>query len=297
MSTQVGTALVQQYNANIEMLAQQMGSRLRPFVTEDSLGAEYGYFDQIGASESTVKVSRHADLTIKDTPHARRRVSMTDIYAADYVDAEDKLRMLQDPTSEYITSQVMRLGRDLESVSRAAADGTAYTGKSGATAVTLPAGQEVAVNYVESGGAVNSGLTIGKLRAAAEILWSNEAIMDGEQAVCALTAKQLNNLLRTTEVTSSDYNAVKALVNGQLDTFMGFKFIRTQLLGVDANDYRKVLVFPKSAIKLAVGRDIVTNVDHVPTKGVGTYLAQAAMTVGATRMQEVKVVRILCSEV
>ena len=160
------------------------------------------------------------------------------------------------------------------------------------TSTALPASQKVAVNYVESGTAANSGLTIAKLRRAKFILDSNE-VDEEEERIIVVSAKQLQDLLRTTEVTSADYNTVRALVDGAVNTFMGFKFRRTQLLPV-ATNVRSCYAYVKSGIVLAE-RGLKTHMD-VRTDLSHSLQIRSVASLGATRMEEKKVVEIACDE-
>ena len=95
--------------------------------------------------------------------------------------------------------------------------GDAQTGKNGGTTTSFDtSNQQVAV--------AASGLTLAKLKSTREILVGNE-IEPGTEMFIAVTEKQMTDLLDTTEIASSDYNTVKALVRGEVNTFMGFRFI------------------------------------------------------------------------
>ena len=106
------------------------------------------------------------------------------------------------PKSETVEAHGFGYARLVDRIILAAAVGTAYTGETGTTAVTLPGTQAIAVNFVESGSTANSGLTIGKLRQAQYILDDNEVDADDPRTLF-VSPKQLQDLLRTTEVTSS----------------------------------------------------------------------------------------------
>ena len=296
MSQQIDTALVQTYRSNIEIKFQQMGSRLRDTVRLETQHAEFDYYDRIGSVEATQITTRAADTPLNETPFDRRRISMVDYDWADIIDRKDKLRMLADPTSAYTQNAVYAMGRAIDRVIIAAALGTAYTGKTGATTVSFASASQVAVNYVEAGTAANSNLTIGKLRRIKYLLEAAEAIQDGEEIWAIVSASQIQSLLRTTEVTSADYNSVKALVNGTVDTFMGFKFVRTQLLTTSTGaNLRDCLFYPKSGITCAMGQELTVRVDELPTK---RYSAQVYVsgTFGASRMWEEKVIQCICDE-
>ena len=294
-SIEVDTALVNQYRSNIELLTQQKGSRLRGAVRVEMQNAEFDFYDRIGATDAVEITGRHQDTPLVQTPHDRRRVGLRDFDWADLIDRQDRLKMLADPTGPYAMNAALAMGRKMDDVIIASAFGVAQTGKSGTTQVNFPTStNQIAVNYVESGSAANSAITIGKLRQAKEILDSEENDPD-EERFLALSAHDVHALLRTTEATSADYNTVKALVEGKLDTFMGFKFIRTERLQKDSNGYNRCIAWVKSKLLLAVSQDIA--VDIGPRRDKRNSLqVYVSMGIGATRMEEVGVVEILSSQ-
>lgn len=286
MSQQITTAMVEQYKSNVALLSQQKGSRLRSSVRIESIYGEGTYFDQIGAVAAQKKTTRHMDTPQTDTPHARRKVSMDDYVWADFIDKEDMIRTLIDPTSPYAVNAVNAFGRTIDDVIIAAASGTSYTGRSGGTAVALPSGQKVAEG--------NTGLSVTKLIAAKGILWTNDIDEDIPLHI-AVSSKQLQDLLAITQVTSADYASIKALVKGEVDEFMGFQFHRTQRLAIDASDIRTCIAWAQDGILLGLGADIHTKISERADKN---YLTQVwcGMSIGATRMEEKKVVEIGCDE-
>ncbi len=286
MSIEITTAFVEQYGANVQLLSQQKGSRLGSRVRNESVTGKNAFFEQIGAVAARKRPSRHADTPRMDTPHNRRRVSVTDYDWADLIDDEDKVRMLIDPTSSYAMSAAFAMGRAKDDAIIEAAIGTAQTGVDGSTAVTLPAGQKVVEN--------STGLTIEKLLLAKQVL--DEADVDPDlPRYIALAAEQVSDLLNTTEIKNSDFNTVKALAQGQLNTFLGFEFIRSQRLTLDSNGDRAVICWASDGILLAVGKNPSAKISERADKNYATQVFNS-MTIGATRMEEVKVVEIACNE-
>ena len=211
---------------------------------------------------------------------------MDDYDWADLIDNEDKVRLLISPTSEYAMAGAWAMGRAMDDAIIAAATGTAYSGVAGGTSVSLPAGNKVAHGGV--------GLSVTKLLNAKEILDANDIDPD-EPRFLVCSAGQLADLLAITQITSADYNSVKALVSGQIDTFLGFKFIRSQRLGQDSTPNRQNLAFTKSAIGLALGADISTKISERADKNYATQVF-LSMTIGATRIEEEKMVEIAANE-
>ena len=286
MSIEITIAFVEQYRANVQLLSQQKGSRLSRAVRNESVTGKNAYFEQIGAVAARIRPSRHADTPRMDTPHARRQVTLNDYDWADLIDDEDKVRMLIDPTSSYAASAAFAMGRAKDDAIIAAAVGTAKTGVSGGDSTILPSDQKVAHG--------SAGLNLAKLLEAKEILDGNDIDPDIPRFI-ALAAGQVSDLLNTSEIKSSDYNTVKALAQGQLNTFLGFEFIRTQRLGLDADSKRQVTCWAKDGILLAVGKDMTTRISERGDKNYATQVFNS-MTIGATRMEEVKVVEIACQE-
>ncbi len=284
----------QKFKSNLELGLQQKSSKLRKSVQMDELAGEVGYFDRIGLATAREKTTRNTDIVYDNPEHIRRACKFRSFFWSTLVDSQDKLRLMLDPASEYSKNAVMALGRKMDTLIINAALGTAYSGKSGTTAISLPSSSVVAKNFVETGFATDSNLTLGKLRKAVEMLNISEILDDGENGTCVISANQLTALLRDTNVTSSDYNSVKALVNGEISTFLGLDFIRTQLLPKTGDD-RTVLVYGKRSIKLGMAKDIVTKADVIPTKHYSTQV-YAAFDADASRMFEDGVVSVLCDE-
>jgi len=290
MSSEITTAFVQQYSANVQMLAQQMGSRLREAVDVESVTGKNAYFDQVGVTSAQVRSSRHADTPQIDTPHSRRRVSLADYEWADLVDDQDKVRMLIDPTSSYAKAAAAAMGRSMDDVIITALGGTAYTGETGSTSTALPSTQKFATSNQ------SDGLTIAKLLDAKKKLDLKDVDPSLKRyVVCGAT--QISDLLATTEVKNSDYNTVKALAMGQVDSFLGFKFIMSNRLNFDATntDDRLVFAFTEDAVKLGIGKDITARISERDDKSYATQVYYC-MSIGATRMEEEKVVQIPCNE-
>jgi len=290
MSVEITTAFVEQYSANVQHLSQQKGTRLRRTVDMESVVGKNAFFEQIGATAARVRTSRHSDTPRIDTPHARRRVSLVDYDWADLIDDEDRVRMLIDPTSPYSLAAANAMGRAIDDAIIDASDGTAQTGVAGGTSTSFDSSNAVGVQV--GGSSTDVGLNVEKLRAAKEILDAGE-VDESDPRFCIVNAKQLRNLLAETEVTSSDFNSVKALVQGELNTFMGFEFIRTQRINVDSNSDHKVLFYAKSGIKLAVGKNPTARISERDDKNYATQVFYS-MAIGATRMEEAKVGRIIC---
>jgi len=180
----------------------------------------------------------------------------------------------------------MAMGRAMDDVVISAATGTAFTGETGSTSTVLPSAQKI----TESG---TNGLTIAKLRTAKEKF--DLASVDPSIArFIVVSPRQITDLLGTTEVTSSDFNTVKALANGEINSFLGFNFIVSNRLSI-ASSKRSCIAFAQDGITLAVGKDVNARIDERADKSYATQVYYC-MSIGATRMEEEKVVEVQAHE-
>lgn len=292
MSTQITTAFVQQYKANVTMLYQQMASKLRGKFREEAVNGNVHYFERLGAVSAVKKTTRHADTPLLDSPHSRRMVSMSDYEWADLVDQyTDKIRLLISPESEYAKNGAMALNRAYDDEAILAFDGTAYSGVSGGTTVAFasdnPAGDE------DFSGAA---LTTGNVAKIKQDLDGKDVPADGRSLI--ISPAGLYQLLKQTTagtVVSSDYNTVKSLVRGEVDTWLGFNFITSTRLPIPASNKRYGYAWHKDSMGMAMGKDITTKISERPDKSfaVQVYLCG---TYGATRIQGEGVVRFKIDE-
>lgn len=289
MSYEITTAFQQQYSNLLEQLLQQRGSRLRSTVREQShSGKAAKTVEQVGAVSAVKRTTRHGDTPLISTPHSARWVFPTDYEWADLIDDQDKLRMLIDPASMYMTNARDALGRSIDETIIEAFFGDARTGENGTDVTSFDtANQQIATG--------SKGLTVDKLREAMKILLSNEVDVMNDPLCIAVTAKQHDDLLAETQTTSLDYNTRPVLVEGRISRFMGFDFVHTELLGVDGSDNRRVPAYAKSGMTLGIWNDINGRIDPRADKSYSTQV-YAKGTWGATRTQEGKVVEILCDE-
>ena len=290
MSTQITTAFVEQYSSNVTMLAQQMGSKLRGAVDVESVRGKNAFFDQIGATSASVRSTRHGATPQVTTPHSRRRVSLADYEWADLIDDLDKVRMLTDPTSNYAKAAAAAMNRSIDDVVIAALGGSADTGVAGGTGVALPATSKFATAQQAD------GLTIAKLLET-KYFFDNGDVDPSIKRYFLCGPKQIQDLLATTEVKSSDFNTVKALAQGDINSFLGFEFIMSTRLNNDSTntDDRLCFGFTQDAIKLALGADVKAKISERDDKSYATQVYYS-MALGATRMEETKVFQVPCDE-
>lgn len=285
-ANQITTAFVNQFSANVQLLSQQMGSLLRNTVDIETVNGEKAFFDQVGSTAAVERTTRNADTPLIETPHQRRMVTMADYEYATLVDDQDKIRLLIDPTSTYARAAAAAMGRKMDDVIIAAFFGDAKTGKDGGSTTSFPAGNQIAHG--------SAGLTVAKLIEAKQKLDENSVDPSIERYI-VVSPKQISDLLNTTTVTSADFNTVRALASGSVTSFVGFNFIVSNRLPVDGSSNRRIFAWASDGIKVALGKEPQARIDQRADKSYATQVYYC-MTMGATRMEEEKVIEIACQE-
>lgn len=292
MSTQIETSFIQGFKQGIDLLSQQRGSKLQNTVRNETQASRQDHYDQISRTSVVQRTTRHGDTPLVNTPHSRRNVTLNDYEWADLIDRQDRLRLLNDPGNAYSTNAAYAMGRKKDELILGAFTKTQTTGELG-TGAAAPA---VSVIFGTDGTANRDALTVENLISARTYLLAEDDT--DEEMFCALTAYQIAQLMDDTRISSADYNTVRALVAGQIDTFLGFKFIQvantvnpvTFGTAGDPSSARPVFFWKKSGILLATGvgeAGSSARVDERPDKSYSTQIYYSA-SFGAARMEEAK---------
>jgi len=310
MSFTVTEAFITQFQDQFHVQAQQTVSRLERFTRRypGMVNGESFTVDVLGQTTADVNRPRDGDLQYANITQQRRFADMVDAEKAEIIGAMDKLKLLIEPMNQYSSVLIAAINRQKDITIINNMLGSVRTRTS---TVALPAAQLIA-----AGG---TGLTVAKLRQAKILL--DEAEMDGSDFfmtsgiheaapqgnpfgnvdspayVIAVSTKMLDGLLADTTVTSQDYNVVKALVNGAINTFMGFYFVRLptgSLPYVSGTTTRTCVAFSPRAVEYGVGKDTGAIVERVPQKNAWQVLASASF--GAARAEDAGVVSIACIE-
>ena len=280
------TAFVRQYQDSIYLLAQQMDTRLRGTVLVDTnFRGEVKLYDQYNTDDMIEIMSEYADTPVQTPNHQRRAVFPRYFVSNTLEDPIDALQMLVDPKSAYMQAKMAAANRKTDDIIVAAFGSTAYIGKNGTTTQTF-----TAANQIASGSA---GLTKAKMIQAKKLL--DAAEVDVNDRFLAYGSSQLYDLLMSTEVTNSDYNVVKTLVQGEVKTWLGFEFVRTERLLTNGSSERLCYAYQRWAMQLAVQKEITGRVDERSDKNYA-WQVYMKMCMGATRLEEARIVEIACTE-
>ena len=287
MSTQITTAFVKQFTNGITMLAQQKNSRLRGLVkTESGITGDRAFFDQIGSVTATPYTTRHGDTPLTDTPHSRRMVTMTPYKHADLIDRADKIRTLNDPQNDYVRAFGAAFGRAIDQKIIDKALASASTGVDGSSSTSFDTtNYQIAHN--------SEGMTLAKINEAKQILDAAENDDMGGYSL-AVQSKQVENVMNDSTITSADYNTMRLLSRGEINTFGGFNWTRLELLSLSSTT-RSCLAWARDSLLLAIGENPNGRISERADKNYSVQVFYS-MDIGSTRMDETGVVEVQCTE-
>lgn len=293
MSVNIPDHFVQQFSTNLELLLQQKGSKLEPYVTKGSyVGKQASPVDQIEKVEATKVTSRFGPMGRVDAVLDRRWVLPVDYELPQLIDSFDKLRLITDPESAYVRNAVYALGRKKDAEIIAAFTGTAKTGETATTSTVFDTGNEIDV----STGGTNSRLNVQKLLDVRELARSKFIDFGEDPVFVGLTAKDESSLLQEIEITSADFNGKDSPVlrDGVLTRFLGMNFVYCELLETLAAGTNEVNipVWSMSGMHCGTWNDITATVSVRNDITGEPFQAYVHGTFGATRIDEDRVFNI-----
>lgn len=294
MSTQIPVGFSESFTTDVRLLLQQEDSRFRGAVeTRSFTGKDAKAVEQIGATVAVRRTTRHADTPLVNTSHDARWIYPVDYEWADLIDPQDELRMIASFQSAYArnAANAMRRAIDDEIIAGFFSTTTktgedAGTTTSWSTFVSANAAHQIAHGSV--------GLTVAKLRAAKKAFLAAEVNIDSDPLHVAIGAEQHDDLLGETLAVSLDYNTRPVLVDGRITSFMGFNFIDSQRLPISSTT-RSLPAWSRSGMMLGVWNDVTGMISERADKSYTTQI-YAKCTIGATRLEEKKIVEIQCTE-
>ena len=275
---------VKQFSDTIYLLAQQVDTYLKGTVMVDNtFVGDTKYYDQYNADSFIELSGRYQDTPIQLPDHKRRALFPRFFVSSTLEDPIDALQMIIDPKSAYMQAKLAGANRTIDDVIISAFAGTAYIGKTGTSTQAI-------TQTIVSG---STGMTKVKCIKAkysldiAEVEPSDRFVAAGSSQVC--------DLLNTTEVSSSDYNVVKALVEGAVNTWLGFTWIRTERLLTNASSERLCHFYNKKAFQLAFQKAPQGRLSERPDKNYAWQIWMC-LCLGATRLEEARTVQVACTE-
>jgi len=279
MAVSISNAFVTLFDTEVKQ-AYQADAVLRNTVRlRTGVTASTHKFPKIGAGVAQVRVPQ-TDVTPLNVTYSQATVTLTDYIAAEYSDIFHQAKVNFDERRELVQVVSNSIGRRMDQL---ILDALA------ASSTSLTVSNDI--------GATDSNMNVAKLRRAKKLLDANNVPMDGR--VCILHATSLEGLLGETQTTSADFNSVKALVSGELDTFLGFKFVtigdRTEGgLPIDGSLDRTVYAFHKDAVGMGIGINQKTEINYVPEKT--SFLVNSMFSAGAVAIDDEGIVKITCRE-
>lgn len=281
MVINIENSYIQTFESNVRHLAQQGESLLRNKVTERGDNGEKHNWDRLAPTAAVQKVAKRVATPYQDGNWTRRVSVAQTWHWADSYEEQDIIQMLIDPQSALVRNGASAMKRAMDDIIINQATIASLNGD--ATTTALPAGQIIGTGAAE--------ITFDNILQINQIFQTNNIDMDVPRCI-AIGPKQVRSLMRTVEVTSSDYQNMKALAgNGYLPNFLGFSWVVTNRLVVPAANQLNCLAFTPYAIGLQVNSDIKTQVAVDPSMSF-LYAVYMQFTMGAVRVEDEHMVKL-----
>ncbi len=298
MPVTIDQVTAQKFASVLLILSQQMGSKFASRVRNESVpSAELAYFDTLAEDDDTAqKTGRHQGTPLSEAIFGRRRVVPLPWTNKKALDKEDLDRMLPDPRNPVAMNQVRSLGRQKDDLIIEAALGSASIGKAGGSSIafkddsrSLNGDGTITTLGTLATPQTETDITLEKLLIMMR-LFNEEDVDPDIRKYWAVSPKEIEDLLNLTEVGSIDFNTVKALQQGKMETFAGFDFFWTNRLPVDDTDgtTRRTIAWAQDGLILASIGDISTRIEEAERLDFAWVLF-SKMDLGSVRMEGEKV--------
>ncbi len=304
MATSVDSGLIPlfttQFSTALELLLQQMGSKLRGRVREGfHVGKMASPVNQIGSITLQAPAGRFALKNRTDAEFVRRWVFPQAGEIDQLIDAFDELQTIVDPKSEYVQNAGMAVGRAWDDSIIANAPGTAQIGQD-ASALTSVAFNTTNFQIAAAFGAGSTatGLSVAKLIETRRILQKYHNDLQSDPVTLVIGSQQEADLLNQVQVVSTEFSDRPVLVDGTVRRFLGFDVVVSERLpySVTAANTRGVLAFVKSGVYLGMWKDVSNRVSIRNELSSEPWDVYTSVMYGSTRLQEGKVIQILCAD-
>lgn len=276
MATSITNAFITQFEAEVHMAYQRMGSKLKNLVrTVNGVNGNTVKFQKVAKGSANTK-ARHAEVVAMDLSHSNVSATLTDYYAADYVDKLDELKVNIDERQVVSQSAAYALGRKTDQVIIDVLDS--------ATSIANNANSDS-----------DTGMSLIKAKNMMEIFNGNDVPDDG-QRYWVVGPKQWSDLLDIDQFSRVEYVGANDLpFPGGITAkkWLGFTWFTHSGLTLSSSN-RKTLAFHKSSLGLGVGSDVKTEVNYIPEKV--SHLITSMLSLGAVSIDGDAARVQLCAE-
>jgi len=280
MAVSISNAFVTLFDSEVKQ-AYQGQRALAGLTRERTVEGSTVKFPKIGKGTASIRVPQ-TDVTPMSVTYSQVTATMEDYVAAEYSDIFNQAKVNFQDRAELVQVVSGAIGRRMDQVV--------------IDALVAASGTNTVANSV---GGSNTNLNVAKLRAAKKAMDAKNVPAEGRCIIAH--ANNMDALLAETEVTSSDFNSVKALVTGQVadNTFLGFRFIQLGDrdeggLAIDGSNDRIVYAFHKDAMGLGIGMGQQSRVDYIPEKT--SFLVASMFSAGSVAIDPDGITKITCRE-
>jgi hypothetical protein len=260
MATSITNAFITQFEAEVHMAYQRMGSKLKNLTrTVNGVNGNTVKFQKVAKGSANTK-ARHAEVVAMDLAHSNVSATLTDYYAADYVDKLDELKVNIDERQVVANSAAYALGRKTDSV--------------------ITSVMENATALANNSSGTGTGMNLGKAQAMMELFNTND-VPDDQQRYWVVGPKQWSDLINLDQFSRVEYVGEGELPYAGGMTakrWLGFLWFVHSGLETSGSTDRHTVAFHKSSIGMGIGSDVKTEVNYIPEKV--SHLITSMLSIG-----------------
>lgn len=282
MANSLSAVAREEFDTEVKQAYQSMGG-ISPTVTNrDGVVGDTYHFRKLGKGLANKK-STSEDVTPMNVSHTKPSATLENWNAPEYTDIFDQATVNFDEKAELAYTIAGAIGRRKDQLIIDALDAVDFSSNSMQVTAAI--------------GGTDSNLNTAKLRRASRLL-NAKGVGNGNRHIL-VSALGLEALLGTTEATSADYNSIRCLVNGEINSFVGFQFHIIEDrdedgLPIATGDVRSSFAYESASTGIATGLNFRTEVNYIAQKT--SWLCNGILKAGAVARDEDGMVELLCDE-
>lgn len=215
----IDQAQIIQFSDMLHVKAQQIRSRLRPYVTIRPMVGDLFAYDGLGIVEAREVQGRIVKTQFDDIEHNRRRIKRRRFVVTLPIDASDVRGMLTDPQGPYAEACIRAMERVFDRVGVEAAFADVATGRDFGTSVSFAGDGGLTVT-------ATAGLVYEKLLEIKKNWTNNDVGTDiPESFLFLLSGDETDQLMKETELTSGDFSRAFVVYQGEITKAVGLNLL------------------------------------------------------------------------
>ena len=279
MANSLSQQFVKQFEAEVHHIYQAERKLAGTIRTRTGVNSSTVQFPKLASAQAQVVVPQ-SQVSALNVTHSNVTATLTDYAAPEYTSMFDQAKVNFDERSELTQTLGKAIGRRADQI-----------------VLDALAASSTSLTVANSIGGSNTNINVAKVLEAARLMNGKSA--PSTDRYMAISADGLSSLLSEEKAASQDYTVHKAMTDGRIDSFLGFKIIMIGDmdeggLAIDGSSDRTCFAWHKDSVGYAEGISPKTEINYVPERM--SWLTNCVLSAGSVAIDATGIVQLTSRE-